>query len=92
MPDQWREWCRIWDIGPKHGHLREKHIHHGYEPNPSGHKSKDSNMGIEKEHDKSRKEEEKGNVMESPQCLCNEWKAELIDPFSEELTDSGFLE
>ena len=49
-------------------------------------------MSIKKEHDKSRKEEEKGKVMESPQCLCNEWKAELIDPFSEELTDSGFLE
>jgi hypothetical protein len=49
-------------------------------------------MSIEKEHGKSRKEEEKGNVMESPQCLCNEGKAEPIDSFSEELADSGFLE
>jgi len=49
-------------------------------------------MSIEKEHSKSRKEEEKGGVMESPQCLCNEGKAELNDPFIEELTNSRFLE
>ena len=49
-------------------------------------------MSIEKEDSKARKEEEKGNVMESPQCLCNEGKAELIDPFRKELADPGFLE
>ena len=49
-------------------------------------------MNVEKEHSKSRKEEEKRGVMESPQCLCNEGKAELCDPLSEELTDSRFLE
>lgn len=66
MPDQRRKWCRIRDVAPKHGHLCENHVRHGYEPNPNGHKSKDGNMSIEKEHSKSRKEEEKGNVMESP--------------------------